>query len=130
MRSGGRVSTLSRRQIETGWLLTVIVVVAHHQLLDQSILAQLAPNILVEGVEVHLHLLRVHLVLRVVRRVLVQVREQDGLAVRGLDVFARATVAVTAGADFVVEGAVDLVLLGTEDGGEVVGHDCSRWTGR
>jgi hypothetical protein len=30
---------------------------------------------------------------------------------------------VAAGADFVVEGAVDLVLLGTEDGGEVVGHD-------
>jgi hypothetical protein len=29
---------------------------------------------------------------------------------------------VAAGADFVVEGAVDLVLLGTEDGGEVVGH--------
>jgi hypothetical protein len=30
---------------------------------------------------------------------------------------------VAAGADFVVEGAIDLVLLGTEDGGEVVGHD-------
>lgn len=36
--------------------------------------------------------------------------------------FARAAVAVTAGADLVVETAVDLVLLGTEDGGEVVGH--------
>jgi hypothetical protein len=41
-------------------------------------------------------------------------------------VFARASVAVAAGADFVVEGAVDLVLLGTEDGGEVVGHGGSR----
>jgi hypothetical protein len=30
---------------------------------------------------------------------------------------------VAAGANLVVEGAVDLVLLGTEDGGEVVGHD-------
>jgi hypothetical protein len=31
---------------------------------------------------------------------------------------------VTAGANLVVEGAIDLVLLGTEDGCEVVGHDC------
>jgi hypothetical protein len=30
---------------------------------------------------------------------------------------------VAAGADFVVEGAVDLVLLRAEDGREVVGHD-------
>jgi hypothetical protein len=30
---------------------------------------------------------------------------------------------VTACADLVVEGAIDLVLLRTEDGGEVVGHD-------
>jgi hypothetical protein len=29
---------------------------------------------------------------------------------------------VPAGADFVVEGAVDFVLLRAEDGGEVVGH--------
>jgi hypothetical protein len=39
---------------------------------------------------------------------------------------------VAAGADFVVEGAVDLVLLGTEDGGEVVSHgavgaECVVW---
>ena len=38
---------------------------------------------------------------------------------------ARAAVAVPAGADFVVEGAVDFVLLGTEDGGEIVGHGAS-----
>lgn len=36
--------------------------------------------------------------------------------------FARAAVAVSACADLVVEGAVDLVLLGTEDRREVVGH--------
>ena len=35
---------------------------------------------------------------------------------------ARAAVAVTACTDFVVEGAVDLVLLSAEDGGEVVRH--------
>ena len=34
----------------------------------------------------------------------------------------RAAVTVSAGADLVVEGAVDFVLLGTEDGGQVVGH--------
>ena len=33
--------------------------------------------------------------------------------------FPRAAVAVSAGADFVVEGAVDFVLLGAENGGEV-----------
>jgi hypothetical protein len=31
---------------------------------------------------------------------------------------------VAARADLVVERAVDLVLLRSEDGGEVVGHDC------
>lgn len=41
--------------------------------------------------------------------------------------FSRAAVAVAAGADFVVEGAVDLVLLGAEDGCEVVGHDWGCW---
>jgi hypothetical protein len=121
MRSG-RVSIQSER--EDCALLTVVVVVAYDKLLHQSILAQLAPDVLVEGVKVHLHLLWVHLVLGVVGRVLVQVGQQDGLRVRGLDVFARAAVAVTAGADFVVEGAVDLVLLRTKDGGEVVGHGC------
>lgn len=35
---------------------------------------------------------------------------------------ATAPVTVAARADFVVEGAVDLVLLGAEDGGEEVGH--------
>lgn len=50
----------------------------------------------------------VHLVLGVVGRVLVQVGEQDRLRVGRLDVFSGAAVAVAAGADFVVEGTVDL----------------------
>lgn len=53
---------------------------------------------------------------------MVEVWQEDGLRVRGLDVFARATVTVPAGANFVVEGAVDFVGFGAEDGGEVVGH--------
>lgn len=39
--------------------------------------------------------------------------------------FAGTTVAVTAGPDFVVEGTIDLVGFGSEDGCEVVGH--FRW---
>ena len=65
----------------------------------------------------------VHFVFRVVEGVLVEVREEDRLAVRWLHVFATAPVAVAAGADLVVEAAVDFVLLGAEDGGEVAGCD-------
>lgn len=36
--------------------------------------------------------------------------------------FARAAITVATCADFVVEGAVDFVLLRSEDGGEIVGH--------
>jgi hypothetical protein len=110
-----------------GYGLTIVVVVAHDQLLDQPVLAQLAPDVLVEGVKVHLHLLRVHLVLGVIRRVLVQVGQEDRLRVRRLDVLSRAAVAVAAGADLVVEGAVDLVLLRSENGGEVVRHFCGAF---
>ena len=66
-----------------------------------------------------LQLARVHFVFRVVGRVLVQVWQEDGLGVGGFDVLATAAVAVSAGADFVVEGAVHFVLLRPEDGGEV-----------
>lgn len=47
-----------------------------------------------------LQLRGVHPVLGVVGGVLVEVGHEDGLAVGGLDVFSRAAVAVTAGADF------------------------------
>jgi hypothetical protein len=103
--------------------LTVIVVVTDNQFLEFAIFAHLAPYVLVKSVEVILQLARVHLVLGIVGRVLVHVWHEDGLRVRGLNVFARAAVAVAACADLVVEGAVDLVLLSTENGGEVVGHD-------
>lgn len=100
---------------------TIVVIVANHYLLRLAVLAHLAPKVLVEGVEVVLQLARVHLVLGVVGRVLVQVRQEDGLGVRGFHVLAAAAVAVPAGADLVVEGAVDFVLLRAEDGGEVAG---------
>ena len=66
-----------------------------------------------------LQLARVHLVFGVVGRVLIQVGQEDRLRVGGFDVFATAAVAVPAGADFVVEGAIHFVLLRAEDGGEV-----------
>ena len=99
----------------------VVVVVAHHDFLDLAELAHLAPDVLVERVEVVLQLRGVQLVFGVEGGVLVEVGQQDGLAVAGLDVLARAAVAVAAGTDLVVEGAVDLVLLRAKDGGEVVG---------
>lgn len=79
---------------------TVIVVVANDEFLQLAVLAQLAPNVLVEGVKVVLQLRGVHPVLGVVGGVLVEVGHEDGLAVGGLDVFSGAAVAVTAGADF------------------------------
>lgn len=90
---------------------TIVIVVAYHNLLDLAVLAHLAPEILVEGVEVVLQLARVHLVLGVVGWVLVQVRQQDRLRVRRLDVFSGAPVAVAARPDFVVEGTVDLGVM-------------------
>ena len=72
-----------------------------------------------------LQLARVHLVLGVVGRVLVQVGQEDRLRVGRFHVLAAAAVAVAAGADLVVKGAVDLVLFGAEDGGEVAGW--VRW---
>ena len=88
--------------------LTVVVVVAYDYLFYQAVLAQLAPNVFVESVKVHLHLLRAHLVLWVVCWVLVHVREKDGLRVRRLNVFSRAAVAMAAGANLVVKTAIDL----------------------
>ena len=70
-----------------------------------------------------LQLRGVHLVFGVIGRVLIEVGKKDGLRIRGLDVFSRAAIAMTAGADFVVKGTVDFVLLCAKDGGEVVGHD-------
>jgi len=101
----------------------IIVVVAHNELLQLAVLAQLAPDVLIEGVEVVLQLRGVHPVLGVVRRVLVQVGHEDRLRVRGLDVLAGAAVAVAAGADLEVEGAVYFVELRAEDGGEEGRHD-------
>ena len=67
-------------------------------------------------------LLRIHLGLGVVGWVLVEVRQENGLAVGRLDMFAGAPVTVSARSDLVVEAAVDLVLLSTEDRREIVGH--------
>ena len=54
-------------------LLTIIVVIAYDHLLDLSIIAHLAPKVLVEGIEVVLQLAGIHLHLWVVGWVLVEV---------------------------------------------------------
>jgi len=97
--------------------LTIIVVITNNQLLKLAKLAHLAPNILVEGIKVVLQLPSVHPALVVVGRVLVHVGHEHGLRVGWLDMLSRAAVAVAAGADLVVEGAVDFVLFCAEDGG-------------
>lgn len=61
--------------------LTVIVVVAHDNLLNLAVLAHLTPKVLVKGVKVVLQLGSIHLALWVVRRVLVQVWQEDRLRV-------------------------------------------------
>jgi len=100
----------------------IIIVITYNHLLNLPKLAHLAPEILIESIEMVLKLARIHLVLWVVRRVLVQVRQEDGLRVRRFDVFSRAAVAVPAGADLVVERAIYFVGFGAEDGREVVRH--------
>lgn len=100
----------------------IVIIITNHHLLRLAIFTHFAPKVFVESVEVVLELRRVHLCFGIVGGVLVEVGEEDGLAVGGLDVFAGAAVAVAAGADFVVETAVYFVLFCAEDGGEVVGH--------
>ena len=102
--------------------LTIIVILANHQFLQLAVLAHFSPDILIEGIEVILQLAGVHSVLGVECGILVHVRHQDGLGVRWLDMLPGAAVTVSAGTDLVVEGAVDLVLFRTENGGEIGGH--------
>jgi hypothetical protein len=90
--------------------LTIIVVITNDNLLDQTVATHLHPDVFIEGVEMALHLLRIHAVLRVVLRVLVEVGEEDGLRIRRLDMLARAAVTVATSSDLVIEGAVDLEL--------------------
>lgn len=61
--------------------LTVIVIIAHDQLLELAVLAQLAPYIFVEGVEVVLELGGIHAVFGVVSWVLIEVWHEYRLAV-------------------------------------------------
>ena len=98
---------------------TIVIVITYHHLLRLAVFTHLAPEVLVESIEVVLELRRVHVCFGIVGGVLVEVGEKDGLAVGGLDVFAGAAVAVSARADFVVETAVYFVLFCAKDGGEV-----------
>lgn len=100
---------------------TIIVVITHDYFLRLTILAHFAPKVLVEGVKVILQLAGIHLVLGIVGGVLVEVGQEDGLRIGGLNMFSRAAIPVPACADFIVEGAVDFVLFCAENRGEVAG---------
>lgn len=76
------------------------------------ILAKLNINILIKPIKVLLQLLFPDLIpFKRVRRVIINVCEQDRLRELRLDVFSGTAVAVSTGADFEVESAVDAVLL-------------------
>lgn len=95
--------------------LTIIIIITNHDLFNLPKFAHLAPKVFVKCIKVVLQLAGIHLVLRIVGRVLIEVGKQDGLGVGRLDVLAGTAVAVPAGADFVVEGTVNLVGFGAED---------------
>lgn len=59
----------------------VIVIVADHNFFNLSVFAHLAPEVLIESIKVVLQLRSIHFVLLIVCWVLVQVWEEDGLAV-------------------------------------------------
>lgn len=61
--------------------LTIVIVVADYHFFNFSVLAHLAPKVLVERVKVVLQLAWVHLVLRIVGWVLIHVWEQHCLTV-------------------------------------------------
>lgn len=97
--------------ISTSGELTIIVVITNNDLFNLTKFAHFTPKVLVESIKVVLKLVRVHLIFGIIRRILVEVWEKDGLRVRGLDMFARAAVSVSACADFVVKRTVDLEVI-------------------
>lgn len=60
---------------------TIVIIVAHHNLLHFTVFTHLAEEVFVKGIEVVLQLRRVHLILRVEGRVLVKIREENSLRV-------------------------------------------------
>ena len=80
-------------------------------------LRKLAIEIFIYGIKALLELLLGQLADGVMGGVVIDIWEQNRLRERWADVFPRAAVTVSTSTDFVVEGAVDSVLLCTEDVG-------------
>jgi hypothetical protein len=106
-------------------------IIADIQALEVTVLAELVKEVLIEVFEVVLDMARVEigLGLRVQGRSrsqhvrsLVHVGEKKGWADGGLGVKPRAAVAMSAGSDLEVEGAVHPVFLGTEYRSQVLRH--------
>lgn len=66
-----------------------------------------------------LQLTRVHFVFGIVGWILVKVGQEDSLTIRGFDMFPRAAIAVSTGANLVIETTIDLILFGAEDGSKI-----------
>lgn len=66
--------SFARKSSLKGYMLTIIIIIAYYQLLQLSVLAHFTPDVLIKCIEVILQLARIHLVLRIVGRVLVHVR--------------------------------------------------------
>ena len=60
---------------------TIIIIITNDHLLDLSVPTHLTPKILVKRIEMVLQLTRIHFVLRIIRRVLVEVGQEDGLRI-------------------------------------------------
>jgi hypothetical protein len=113
-RTGGIPPTIQSVESTLGRLLVfepgvdisnemVAVIVADVHFLQFPVLTQLAVEILVKGIEMLLDLGRSEFCTRDMLGVLVDVSAEDGLGIVWFDVFSGAAVAVTTGADFVVE---------------------------
>ena len=102
--------------------LTVIVIITHDDLFGLAILAHLAPEVFVKGIEMILKLTGVHLIFGIICRILVEIGKENRLRIRRFNMLSRATITVAACANFVVKGAIDFILFSSEDGGKVISH--------
>jgi len=93
----------------------VAYIVAYVQLEQVPIFCKFAVQVFIYSIKIVLELLVGKVGVWIVSWIMVYVWEQDGLRKRRLDVFTRAAVAMPTRANFVIERAVDTVLLCPKD---------------
>lgn len=90
------------------------------------VLCQLDKNVFPEQIEVLLQLLFGHAGYAIMRRILVEIRQQNRLRKVWLDMLPRTALSVATCADFEIKRTVDFVLFCTVDGGQVIYFEC-KW---